>query len=102
MRVKRRSEAKSSSNDLYMIYFLFLGVGPKATYSLKYAVFMLPWYAFGLAWIAILFNLFSKLLERTKTMLNCKLLCQKEKVLSINTLQLMKVPQTSSGNGETR
>ncbi|XP_036181059.1 potassium channel subfamily K member 16-like [Myotis myotis] len=78
------------------------GVGPQATYSLKYAVFMLPWYAFGLAWIAILFNLLSKLLERTKIMLNCKLLCQKEKILSMNTLQLTKVPQTSSGNGETR
>lgn len=105
MRVKRRSEAKSSSNDLYVIYFLFLGVSAVRTYSPMYTVFMVPWYAFGLAWIALLFNLFSRLLERTKTNLNCKRLCQNEKISSIKSsffFWLTKVPRTSSRNGEIR
>lgn len=103
MRVKRRSETKSS-NDLYVIYFLFLGVSPQQTFSTMYTVFLVPWYAFGLAWIALLFNLFSKLLERITPNINFKLLCQEERTPSIKTVfaQLPKVPQTSLRNGETR
>lgn len=105
MRIKRRSEAKSPSNDLYVIYFLFLGINPHHKYSPIYAAFMLLWYAFGLAWISLLFNLFSKLLARTKTTFNCELLHQKEKVSSMKTSFFFwptKVSQTSSRNGETR
>ncbi|XP_027997448.1 potassium channel subfamily K member 16-like [Eptesicus fuscus] len=81
------------------------GVSAVRTYSPMYTVFMVPWYVFGLAWIALLFNLFSKLLERTKTNLNCKRLCQNEKISSIKAsffFWLTKVPRTSSRNGETR
>lgn len=105
MRVKRISEAKSSSSDLYVIYFLFLGVNAAETYSPLYTVFLIPWYACGLAWIALLFNLFSKLLERTNTKLNCKWLCQDEKIISIKPslpFWHTKASPTPSRNGETR
>lgn len=86
MKVKRRSEAKSSSNNLIVIYFLVLGVNPARNYSQVYTTFIIVWCTFGLTWIALLFTLFSKLMEITKTKLTCNALCQTNKTSPVPSI----------------
>lgn len=102
---------KSSSNDLNVIYFLFLGVNPSRNYSQIYSVFIIVWCTFGLSWIALLFTLFSKLLEITKTKLPCNVLCQTNRTSPVASIlylwpsleeQSKRESQTSFVNSETR
>uniref|UniRef100_A0A5G2RAL2 Potassium channel domain-containing protein n=1 Tax=Sus scrofa TaxID=9823 RepID=A0A5G2RAL2_PIG len=56
-----------------------IGINPSQNYSHIYMAIIMLWCAFGLTWIALLFDLFAKTLEKTKTKLTCHKLCQTER-----------------------
>ncbi|KAF5922775.1 hypothetical protein HPG69_013120 [Diceros bicornis minor] len=62
-----------------------IGIYPSRKRSQIYPAIIILWYTFGLTWITLLFDLFSKILEKTKRKLTCNKLCQTERMSSMKS-----------------
>ncbi|XP_058150917.1 potassium channel, subfamily K, member 16-like isoform X2 [Dasypus novemcinctus] len=65
-----------------------VGVNPTKKYPLIYQLIIILWCVTGLTWIALLFDLFTKILENTErklTLIPSKMLSQKESLLSMKS-----------------
>lgn len=92
---------KLSSNDLNVIYFLPLDTYPPQKHTRLYPAIIILWYTFGLTWITLMFDLFSKILEKTKKTLTCNTLSQTEETSSTKTSFFWALSEQSERESQT-
>nr|XP_044629600.1 potassium channel subfamily K member 16-like isoform X2 [Equus asinus] len=74
---------------------------PPQKHTRLYPAIIILWYTFGLTWITLMFDLFSKILEKTKKTLTCNTLSQTEETSSTKTSFFWALSEQSERESQT-